>query len=214
MPDESQDRARTGKIARMPVAIRNEVNRRLFENESGARIVAWLNEQPEALKILEDYFGEEPVTPQNLSEWRKGGYQAWIRRREAIENMKDVSEFALHLGQAAGGSIGDGTAAILGGKILGALEKSDGDRVNPFLVEAVAMLRKGDHEQIKRKQADRLLDQKDEQIALDKKKFQRTTAELFLKFYEDKRAKEIVESRSTNAEKLELVGQAMFGEDW
>ncbi len=118
MPDESQDRARTGKIARMPVAIRNDVNRRLFENESGARIVAWINDQPEALKILDDYFGEEPVTPQNLSEWRKGGFQDWLRRREEVERIKDLSEYCLRLGDAAGGSISDGSAAILGGKIM------------------------------------------------------------------------------------------------
>jgi hypothetical protein len=38
--------------------------------------------------------------------------------------------------------------------------------------------------------------------------------EQFLKWYEDKRAKDIVESRASNSDKLELLGQTMFGKDW
>ena len=51
-------------------------------------------------------------------------------------------------------------------------------------------------------------------LALERLKFQRQTAEIFLKWYEDKRAREIVESRDGNAEKIERLGRAMFGEYW
>ena len=40
------------------------------------------------------------------------------------------------------------------------------------------------------------------------------TCEAFLKWFADKRAREIVEGSGSNAEKIERLGQAMFGEDW
>jgi hypothetical protein len=213
MPDESQDRARTGKIARMPVAIRNEVNRRLFENESGARIVAWINEQPEALRVLDQYFGEEPVTPQNLSEWRHGGYRRWLDRIEEVERIRDLSEYALKLGAAAGGNITDGSAAIAGGKIMAYLEAAEGEDLSDAIF-ALAELRKTDQNKEVLALRRKAMDQRDAVIDLARQKFRRQTCELFLKWYDDKRAKDIVESRSSNAEKLEQLGQTLFGEEW
>lgn len=53
-----------------------------------------------------------------------------------------------------------------------------------------------------------------ESLVLEKKRFQRETAELFLKWSEDRKAKEIAGSGSSNAEKIEQLGALMFGEDW
>ena len=53
-----------------------------------------------------------------------------------------------------------------------------------------------------------------QQLSLDQKRFQRETCELFLKWAATKRASEIANSPSTNAEKIEQLGQLMFGEDW
>ena len=216
MPDPSshpQDRARTGKIARMPVAIRNEVNRRLLENESAAKILAWLHQQPEALRVLDEYFKEEPATPQNLSEWRAGGFQDWLARREQIENTKDLAEYALKLGAAAGGNITDGSAAIAGGRIMAELETASGEDL-AFKILALAKLRTTDQNKEILALRRKALDQRDEVIALAKKKFQRQTPELFLKWYDDKRVKDIVESRASNSEKLEQLGQTLFGDEW
>jgi hypothetical protein len=67
----------------------------------------------------------------------------------------------------------------------------------------------------------RQLRQKDRRLALDKEehglslqKFQRDTAELFIKWAEDQRAKDVLASSSSNAEKIEQLGSLMFGEDW
>lgn len=49
---------------------------------------------------------------------------------------------------------------------------------------------------------------------LDHKKFQRETCALFMKWAADKRASEIANSTATNADKIERLGQLMFGEDW
>lgn len=53
-----------------------------------------------------------------------------------------------------------------------------------------------------------------QQLALERKKFQRDTCELFVKWQADKRAAEIAGSPSSNAEKIEQLGALMFGEDW
>lgn len=53
---------------------------------------------------------------------------------------------------------------------------------------------------------------KDQQLA--ERKFQRDSAKLFLKWFEDETAKRIATSGASNSEKIEQLGLAMFGEDW
>ncbi len=43
---------RNGKIARLPLAIRLELNRRLDEGEQGKKLVAWLNGLPAVQAIV------------------------------------------------------------------------------------------------------------------------------------------------------------------
>jgi hypothetical protein len=63
--------ARTGKIARLPEAIRIELNQRLLDGQLGPEILPWLNTHPELdLKT--------PINAANLSSWRLGAYQAWL----------------------------------------------------------------------------------------------------------------------------------------
>ena len=42
----------TGKIARLPQEIRDELNRRLRDGERGRRLVDWLNSLPETQRML------------------------------------------------------------------------------------------------------------------------------------------------------------------
>jgi len=58
------------------------------------------------------------------------------------------------------------------------------------------------------------LKQLDAQLALDRDKFKRETCELFLKWSEDNRAKEIAASSGSNSDKIAKLGELMFGEDW
>ena len=67
----------------------------------------------------------------------------------------------------------------------------------------------------------RSLRQKDRKLALEREahglslqKFQRESAEMFLKWHEDKRAQEILSSAGSNSDKIEKLGALMFGEDW
>lgn len=56
--------------------------------------------------------------------------------------------------------------------------------------------------------------QDEERLDLDRKKFQRETCELFVKWCQDERAKKIVESPDSHAQKIEKLGQEMFGDLW
>lgn len=53
------------------------------------------------------------------------------------------------------------------------------------------------------------------QLALARDKFQRDTCELFLKWYADKRAKDIAGAKGVGTtEKVDRLGELIFGEDW
>jgi hypothetical protein len=69
---------RTGKIARLPLAVREELNTRLRDGEVGKKLVAWLNGVADVQEVLRREFKSTKVTKQNLSEWRKGGYADWL----------------------------------------------------------------------------------------------------------------------------------------
>lgn len=51
-------------------------------------------------------------------------------------------------------------------------------------------------------------------LALDEQRFRRETCELFLKWAEDQRARDIAASPVSNADKIDQLAKLMFGEDW
>ena len=77
-----------------------------------------------------------------------------------------------------------------------------------------ALRGKAQIEKVKLKQADRRATQKDQEISLQTRKFQRDTCRLFVEWSENEQAKAALASGVTNADKIEALGQAMFGEDW
>ena len=81
---------RRGKIARLPHAVRGELNLRLHDGESGRGLVLWLNELPEVKAALKREFDGIAITEQNLSDWRLGGFRDWVAKSEAEELMADT----------------------------------------------------------------------------------------------------------------------------
>jgi len=197
---------RCGKIRSLPSALRDEVSRRLEENQFHRDIAEWLNSLEEVRKIMAEKWQGRPVDRRAVDLWRRTGYQEWREKHERLENLKELSEYALKLGQAAGGSFADGSAAIAGGRIMSILETaSDEDMLK--MVRAIGELRSGDFTRERLKQGGQKLD-------LQRQRFQRESTELFLKWYGNKKARDIVESRKDNREKLELLGREIFGEHW
>lgn len=96
-------KTRIGKIARVPFEIREELNRRLQNGEMGAPLLNWLNELPDVKKVLGELFGGLPVNKQNLSDWRHGGYQDWLRYQRREEHFQQVTEQGTGLKRHEGG---------------------------------------------------------------------------------------------------------------
>jgi hypothetical protein len=93
---------RTGKIARLPQALRDELNQRLQDGRKGVELVQWLNGLPEVQAILAAQFQGQPISPVNLTEWKQGGYPAWQReqaKREGLALFVEDSRRLLGMGQ-------------------------------------------------------------------------------------------------------------------
>ncbi len=73
---------RKGKIARLPYAIRMEVNLRIRDGHSNEELAKWLNDQPAVKTRLAEIFWSAAITSRNVSEWRHGGFAEWLARIE------------------------------------------------------------------------------------------------------------------------------------
>src|SRR5258708_4613178 len=85
-------KTRNGKIARLPKAIREELNRWLENGEIGKDLVVWLNGLPEVQKVLREQFDGELISEMNLSRWKDGGYVDWLRHQETQDQMRWMVE--------------------------------------------------------------------------------------------------------------------------
>lgn len=218
------DASRKGKIASLPAQIREEVNQRLHNGEQAPQILPWLNAQEAVRFVLQERWDNQDITPQNLSEWRNGGYKDWLARSDRVSAIKTLSDYSLKLAKAAGGSLSEGAAAIAGGRILELLERvADGETASataadetgavevPFefnlekLTNAVATL---GHVEVARQKEDR----QRQALGLDVQRFQYRTVEKFFDFYEDQRAREIMDSDAPRPVQMDQMVQLMFGE--
>jgi hypothetical protein len=118
---------RKGKIARLPRALRHELNRRLADNEDGGVTLNWLNALPEVKAVLARDFGGEPIGKQNLYEWRQGGFVEWQTRQDLLEQARDLAADAEELDATANGKLLDGLATALSIRYSATLANWDGN---------------------------------------------------------------------------------------
>lgn len=78
-------RHRTGKVARLPKKIRDSICEKIQDGWS----------YPSILRLLGDDVAH--ITPQNLSEWRKGGYQDWLENQRWTDQMSLLRDGASDL---------------------------------------------------------------------------------------------------------------------
>ena len=95
---------RISKIARLPIRIRHELNLRIHNGEFGRKIVPWLNSLPETKAILAENFAGAAITHQNLSEWRRRGYQDWLLHQERRDWFDHFTEYEDELQKHDGGN--------------------------------------------------------------------------------------------------------------
>jgi hypothetical protein len=203
--------ARKGKIARLPHAIRHELNTRLRDGAVGTDIIEHLNSLPEVQAILAEQFGGEPIKPQNLTDWRQGGYQDWLKQQDKYEEARKTTDHAQYICSSLGLDPSDALSVIITGHLVnllsGEASLDDLAKLGP-LFNAVTNVKKVGLDQ-------RKIDQAAADLDLRQKKFQRDTAQIFIKWYKDKRAADVVEDAGMSTDqKTEILGQIMFGEDW
>jgi hypothetical protein len=211
---------RKGKIARLPRLIREELNERLSDGQSGPVILAWLNALPEVKGVLEKHFNAELISEQNLSAWRQGGYVDWCDNQSKADRLKELAEMSMKMVQATGLKLTDGASAIAAGNILAELEASDDPEYRDVLIKQIATLRSGDHAVHEGARKDRKLDLdvkktqlKAREVALSEDKFQRTLCEKLLDVATSPEVQKIVVSDKPKAVKLEQLRLHIFGED-
>lgn len=215
--------ANPGKIGSMPAQIRKAVNERLYAGERAHEIIAWLHEQPEVLEVLDTHYGEEPVSAQNISNWKNSedGYLKFLKRKERVQNIKQLTEYSLQLADQ-GQDLFAASSSIVGGQLLEVFESVDVETQKGLLqadpkafldmIQALTALQKQSTAAAKLKHAERRLEQMEERLELEIQKFQRQTAEQFLKFYEDKKAQEIASGSATKDVKMDQLVNLFFGQ--
>ena len=170
--------ARTGKIARLPHAVRSQLNLRLLDGEEGKPIVQWLNSLPEVQAVLAGQFGGRPINEQNLSEWRQGGHQEWLARQDMLAQAAELAAHRQDLESVAPGqSFADHLAAAISfrfGAILAApgpvLDDKSLTQLKALgrICQAVVKLRRGDHNAARLKIEMQRWELDREQLALEK----------------------------------------------
>jgi hypothetical protein len=103
-----------GKIARLPGPVRAQLNARLQREDDGKDILAWLNSLPEVKSVSDDQFQGRPVTPQNLSDWRRGRFQEWLARQDILAQAEEVAATQKELEAVSpAGSLADHLALVV-----------------------------------------------------------------------------------------------------
>ena len=75
-----------GKIGRLPEALRAEINAMIRDNKTGAEILAFL-----------EAHGVAGVTPQNISNWKRYGFEKWAARQQTLDTLRETRDFAREL---------------------------------------------------------------------------------------------------------------------
>ena len=124
---DGKTQSRTGKIARLPYKIREEVNRRLRDNVPGDKICEWLNRLPAAKAVCKEFArrgGKEqsPITPNQLSEWRRGGFRDWLVEQRMLEETREMTQWSMKLAEDSGGELCEGAAVLLSVQLLKVLQ--------------------------------------------------------------------------------------------
>jgi hypothetical protein len=169
--------SRNGKIARLPREVRDELNRRLDNGESGVRLVEWLNGLEEARKVLETDFGGRPISEQNMSEWKAGGHRDWQARQEALAQARELAADARELSAATDGRLTDHLTTVLAARYASALAGWNGEVTEEFgrklrtlrsLCQDIVELRRGDHSEarlgLERERLEREREKTDEEV--------------------------------------------------
>ena len=129
-------KSRNGKIARLPQAIREELNLRLERSERSPQLLAWLNALPEVQEFVQREFGGEPASKHNLSQWRLGGFQDWLTRRDFFADARNADDFVAEQQAGRKKMLADQVATVLAARYAGLIGQWDGECNKDFEARA------------------------------------------------------------------------------
>ena len=191
------------KIGRLPFAIRNAVAKMLRDGATARQVCEFVNASADFASLRRET-GCGPLNPQNVTDWRSGGYIAWCREQQRAERLRALAESAYHIADATGNAPAGVGSSILAGRLLDMLEHADDSSVLE-LAGAVVNLRKGENDAARLELDRRRADLQRESLELERDKFRRQTCELFLKWYSDRKAVSIADGPGTNEEKVKAL---------
>ena len=203
---------RKGKIARLPRSIRDQLNRRIEDGEPQNNLVKWLNSLPEVRAVIQAEFIGRPITEQNLSEWKGGGFRDWQFQQQAIELVQHMDADAAEMSQASKTRLPDLLAHRLAARYVVAARtliqpNAEGEvdlkLLRDFCSDIIA-LRKGDHS------AERLKLER-ERLELEREQLRKVREEELWAWAQEHRD-EICKGYTTNAEKIAMLRRAFFGD--
>jgi hypothetical protein len=197
---KSDDQAR-GKILRLPFDARMEFNRMVRDGFKGPFLIDWLAAH-----------GVPDVNAQNLTDYRRSRhYQDWLAEEAEIERDRANIENAMRLAESMGGSASEQLTRVLAGKLFSFSRELGDPSELKALVGAFSAITDAERLQLQRRQTD----QKEEQLDLARKKFQRDTCELIIKYVAEKKVVDIAADATIgNDAKIEMLGQMLFQENW
>jgi len=110
LPPSLQRKVLVAGKERGKLEIREQLNTRLADGEPGeplgigaggksrkeaSRLVEWLNSNPDVMKVMAEQFEGRPITDNNLSEWRAGGFEEWLTLAAFLDEIMHRAERSL-----------------------------------------------------------------------------------------------------------------------
>lgn len=185
---ETSKKIRRGKIARLSYETRERINAMLRDGASGPAIAAWLMNKHKV-----------SVNQTNISNWRHGGYQDWLKQQAYLDQVRERAETMRRKIEADGGQGLDHSIFDV------ACTLADADISPEKAASALAALKVAVVSGQRIELDARKVDLSREKLELDRKRFNLKFAETFLKFYEDQNARSIAESDSSNDRKIQAL---------
>jgi len=129
-------RTRNGKIARLPQNVREELNVRLERCQRSPQLLVWLNALSDVQEFMRREFDGEPVSKHNLSEWRLGGYQDWLTRRDFYADARNADDFVAEREEESKKVLADQVATVMAAHYAGLIGRWDGNCTREFEARA------------------------------------------------------------------------------
>lgn len=209
-----------GKIAQLPARVREALNRRLHDGQPASVILPWLNDLPETKALLTERFDGEPVSEQNLSLWRNGGFAKWVKEQEQIVRTRERALYSLELAKASGGNLAQGALDQLTGEVFEMVEelaqlREAGQEINPKFIQAVnkslVAARAKELETQELALRHKIAAQKDRALELAEAQFELRYVAAFIEHASNKRAHDIATGTAPKEVKMEQLRLLLFG---